>query len=157
MSNYEFEMHDVRKNILKIIAENCREGNTKNAKFDCCDLIRRSPKVTNKRKTLKHFRTSYDKALDIVQGNDKDRIRIEEPWGLIKNDGAIDSSEVNGELESVVISIKEKKFGKEEKSVYPVYLHESGYSVCSCPSQKFSLVCKHTLARVIERNWPEQL
>lgn len=153
-SEYEFEMYETRKQLLRIIAECARDGDLFEARRKCRKVIRRNRHCDMD--DVKHFTTAFENARDIVEGNTDARIEIEDmPSILNDHDGKISPSQIDGEATEVIRSIKpsDSWHTDEEVTVYPVYTHKpSGYRVCSCPSQAYSLVCKHTMARVIERN-----
>lgn len=88
------------------------------------------------------FGTIFENAVEIVTG--KKEINIEDAI-LNDHDGEIEPSEIDGESVEVVKSYSGNQ--------YPVVQHPSGYRICTCPSQKYQLVCKHTVARILERNW----
>jgi hypothetical protein len=150
---YKFELHDLREDILRKTAEGARccesQYELREVKFEIQKQIRR--KVTDTKKSpsevAQEFGTSFENGIDIVTGESKMEIEDMPPL-LEDHDGAIKPSEIDGES----IEVIHTRTGSESTE-YPVVNHSSGYRICTCPSQKYHLVCKHTLARIIERNW----
>lgn len=154
-TEYEFEMFDLRKELLAMVAENAREDQLHRARNEGARRILTRGEG-NVEKAAKAFKTSFDKAKEIVEkGGDHD-LEIEEmPAILEDHDGEIQPGEIDGKAVELIRSIDQSGFGEPQTSLYPVVDHPSGYRVCTCPSQKYYVLCPHTLARVIERNWPE--
>lgn len=151
--SYEFELHDLREDILRMTAEGARGCETtyelRELKFQIQKYIRRN--VTNSKKSptevAQEFGTSFENAVSNVTGNSN--MEIEEMPPLLEDhDGEIEPTEIDGESVEVI-----KTGSGRDSSTYPVVRHSSGYRICTCPSQKYHLMCKHTLARIIERNW----
>lgn len=153
-SDYEFEMFDLRKDVLAAVAEKAREGDLVGAKHEAKRLIlRRATK--NPSKNANAFETSFEKARDMVtEGGDYD-LEIEDmPPILDGHDAEIDpSTEIEGEPIEVITSSEKTGFGEPDTSTYPVVAHPSGFRICTCGAQKYYIICPHTLARVLERNW----
>lgn len=149
---YEFEMFDLRKTVLALVAEHAREDTLSEAKFDGKRLIRRYAE-SNASKAASAFATAFENAMEMVREDTKLEIEIEDASQriLADHDGEIAPSEIEGEVTELIRSIDKTNFTTEE-SEYPVVQHSSGFRVCTCPAQKYYIVCKHTLARVIERN-----
>lgn len=148
--DYNFEMHSLRREILQQLADgsrNCSSRHELNSlKHQLQRYIRRNcePKQKSRSEVASEFGTIFDNAVDIVTG--RKEIAIEDmPAILDDHDGAIESSEIDGDAVEVIESYS--------SNMYPVVQHPSGFRVCTCPSQKYQLVCKHTVARIIERNW----
>lgn len=156
-SDYQFEMFDLRRRVLAGIAECARNDDIHSAKFDAARLIRTHAKG-DAEKAAKAFKTSFDRALETVRGTSEYEIDIEEfpADGILTaddHDAEIDPTrEIDGDVAEIITSTK-KEGWSEEETVYPIVAHPSGFRVCTCGAQKYYIVCPHTLARVIERNW----
>lgn len=156
--DYEFEMFDLRKRLLAGIAECVREGDFHKAKTEAKHIIRLNAEGNGEAvdKQVKAFATSFDKARELVEeGGDTNLEIADMPPILEDHDGEIEGDEIVGDAVELVRSVDRSGFGDPETSLYPVVDHPSGYRVCTCPSQKYHLVCKHTLARIIERDWED--
>lgn len=150
---YEFELHDLREDILRMTAEGARGCESpyelRELKFQIQKYIRRNVTKTKKSpaEVAQEFGTSFENAVSVVTGNAE--MEIEEMPPLLEDhDGEIQPTEIDGESVEVI-----RTGNSQNPSTYPVVQHDSGYRICTCPSQKYHLVCKHTLARIIERNW----
>lgn len=155
-NDYELEMFPLRRDVLAMVAECARNDELWHAKTKGKRMIRRRANSENPSKVAKAFATSLENARDIVHERGDHDIVIEDmPPILDDHDGEIQPSEIQGDAVEVIRSIDTSGYGRAETTVYPVYRHDpSGWRVCSCPSQKYHIVCKHTLARVVERNLP---
>ncbi|WP_167880052.1 hypothetical protein [Halorhabdus rudnickae] len=148
-------MFDLRKRVLAAVAEYAREDRLTQAKHEGARLIQRLGEG-DAEKAAQAFRTSFDKAKEMIGEDVGYDLEIREmPPILEDHDGEIEPHEIAGETVEVARSVNKTGFGQRESSLYPIVAHPSGYRVCTCPAQKYYIVCPHTLARVIERNWPE--
>lgn len=154
--DYTFEMHEARQVIFNKIAEVARECDTvtdlKLKRMYLKRIVRRTvkPKKKSSVKVAEEFETSFKNAIDIVRG--KEIMEIQECSGILTDhDGEIAPSEIEGSFREIITT----KDGSETK-IYPVVEYdaegEGNYRICTCPAQKYQLICKHTIARIIERN-----
>lgn len=159
--NYHFEMFDLRKAVLDTVATHARDDDLDAAKREAKRLIKLRAKPTENTtpaEAASAFGTSFDRAVDTVTGDGDYAIDIEDfpPDGVLRNkyhDGVINpATEIDGDVVEILTS--RKGSGRDEEiTVYPVVAHPSGFRICTCPAQRYGIVCPHTLARVIERNW----
>lgn len=159
-SDYTFDMFDLRKIVLATVAENVRNDDLVAAKHDAARLIRNQADgdASDRQQAAKAFKTSFDRARETIEeGGDYDLdIDTFPSDGILHDhDAEIDpTTDIEGDVVEVLTSIKTEGWGQPEKNIYPVVEHQpSGYRVCTCPAQKYYIVCPHTLARIIERNW----
>jgi hypothetical protein len=153
--DYQFEMFDLRKDVLALVAMHVRDGDFVLAKHAAKrEILRRAEGDASK--AADAFGTSFDKAKEMVQEGGNHAIHIDAmPSILPDHDAEINpNTEIDGDVVEVVTSVDTSSF-RESKSVYPVVDHPSGFRVCTCGAQKYYITCPHTLARVIEMNWSE--
>ncbi|ERJ05105.1 Zinc finger SWIM-type protein [Halorhabdus tiamatea SARL4B] len=154
--DYEFEMFSLRKDTLALVAKEVREGNLTKAKRKGKNEIE-TRSEGDAQENGKAFVSSFEKGVEMVEAGGDYEIEIADmPSILEEHDAEIDpNTEINGEAAGVIRSHDHSGFGEAETSTYPVVHHESGFRVCTCAAQKYYIVCPHTLARVIERNWAD--
>ncbi len=158
--DYQFEMFGLRKQLLALVAECARDDDLRRAKREGASLIRRNANgdADQRRKAAKAFKSSFDRAVETVNdGGDYDLEIADFPSdGILTgddHDAEIDPTrEIDGSVAELITSIKRERFSTE-KTTYPVIDHPSEFRICTCGAQKYYIVCPHTLARVIERNW----
>ena len=156
-NQYQFEMFQLRKDVLATVAEHARNDELWKAKIEAKRMIRRRADSGNPTKVAKAFATSFKKARAFIEkgGNTELNIKGARNRILTDHDSGIDpSTDIEGDVVELIESVDDSGWGEPDVSEYPVVAHPSGYRVCTCPSQQYHIVCKHTLARVIERNWP---
>jgi len=155
-SSYTFEMFDLRRALLAKVAQEIRNGNPRQAKREGKRLVL-ARSTRNNSRNAKAFATAFENARDLIADDGDVDLEIESAPPVVRfeaHDGAIKGHQIDGPVTELIRSIDRSGWGDPEESVYPVIDHESGYRVCSCPAQKNFIVCKHTLARIIERNQP---
>jgi len=155
-SDYTFEMFDLRENLLAAVAKQVREGEPRLAEQDGKRMILRNA-TKNNSQNAKAFQTAFENAQELITDGGDTELKVEEAPALLRDDdhdGVIEGHQIDGRVVELIRSIDRSGWGESEETVYPVVAHDSGHRVCTCPSQKYHIVCKHTLARVIERNEP---
>ena len=156
-SDYQFEMFDLRKDVLACVAVNARDDDLIRGRSNAKQMILRRGEG-DAAKAAKAFGTSFDKAVEMVkEGGDYD-LEIEsfpDDGILADHDAEINpTTEIEGDVAEIVTSTDNSSF-RSSTSVYPVIDHPSGFRVCTCGAQKYYITCPHTLARVLEMNWSE--
>jgi len=153
-TEYHFELFDLRRAVLDTVATHARNDDLDRAKDEAKRMIQL--RGENPEKDASAFETSFDRALETVTDTAEYEIEIEEfpDDGILPakyHDAAINpSTEIDGDTVEILTSRKE-----DGLSVYPIVSHPSGFRVCTCPAQRYFIVCPHTLARVLERNWAQ--
>jgi hypothetical protein len=153
---YSFEMFDLRRELLAMVAAEIRDGNPRVAKRKGARMVRQRSEWNGDR-NADAFETAFERARELISDDGDTDIEIEDAPSIIRDgdhDGVIQGPEIDGDVAELIHSIDRSGFGDPETTTYPVVDHASGYRVCTCPAQKNFIVCKHTLARVIERNQP---
>lgn len=151
-----FELHKFRKNCIEMLEQeirNCSDKHDlKSLKFEVQRYIRAhaDEKEKSPSQVASEFGTCYDNALEYVFGDE--HIEIERVSGIISDhDGSIDKSDTDGSTSCIIKSPSGSKYPIYEVSTPKATVEN--YRICSCPSQKYHLLCKHTIARLIERNY----
>lgn len=162
--DYEFKMFEEREQILQKLSDEIMKCETKlelnRAKMDVKAFIRHKINTKNKdmSQVLKTFGTSFENAKEMVFTN-RENMRFEREFQQIMryedHDGEIRPEEIDGNISSMIIRNKNKETKETKK--YPIVEHSSGHRVCTCPSQKYNIVCKHTIARYIIRNFKGEI
>jgi hypothetical protein len=155
-TEYSFEMFALRRDLLAMVAEKVREGQPEVAKQKGKTMVLRRSSKHNSR-NAEAFETAFENAQDMIAAGGNVELEIEAAPPVLRDedhDGVIVGSEIDGRVTEIIRSIDNSGWGGSEESIYPVVAHDSGYRVCLCPAQKNFIICKHTLARVIERNKP---
>ncbi len=155
--NYEFKMFDLRKKLLQSISCEIRNISSKaelfDIKWDMSDLIEKEikPKKNPPETVSKRFRSSFEVACEIVLEDTPRRILPVKICEIPdQHDGEIEPIHIDGYPIELILSYKPDNGGIINR--YPVYHHSSDYRVCSCPAQRYNMLCPHTISRLIDRN-----